>query len=94
MVGLPASASAATMPSACPKELILPVPVTEKATTNVNLRSGPKSGATSKGLLTKGTKFDLYCSSGGSQSWGYGKVLAGANKGKWGWVAERYLKQV
>ncbi|MDX3387515.1 SH3 domain-containing protein [Streptomyces niveiscabiei] len=94
VVGLPASASAATMPSACPKELVLPVPVTSKATTNVNLRSGPKSSSTSKGLLTKGTTFDEYCMSGGSTSWSYGKVLSGANKGKWGWVVGTYLKQV
>ncbi|MEV3966975.1 SH3 domain-containing protein [Streptomyces sp. NPDC050698] len=92
VMGVPATASAASLPSACPKDLILPVPQTQKTSTTVNLRSGPGTSYTSKGSLAKGTKFDHYCSTYKSQSWVYGKVLSGANKGKWGWVAESYLK--
>ncbi|MGW6907661.1 SH3 domain-containing protein [Streptomyces sp. NPDC054940] len=91
-MGLPATASAVTLPSACPKDLILPVPQTEKTTASVNLRSGPGASHSSKGLLATGTKFDHYCSTYNTQSWVYGKVLSGANKGKWGWVAGNYLK--
>ncbi|CAM5737913.1 hypothetical protein SALBM311S_03746 [Streptomyces alboniger] len=92
VMGLPATASAVSLPSACPKDLILPVPQTEKTTTTVNLRSGPGTSYASKGSLATGTKFDHYCSTYKSRVWVYGKVLSGANKGKWGWVAESYLK--
>ncbi|MEH0420166.1 SH3 domain-containing protein [Streptomyces sp. B21-083] len=92
VMGLPATASAVTLPSACPKDLILPVPQTLKATTTVNLRSGPGTSYTAKGSLATSTKFEQYCSTYKSQTWDYGKVLSGANKGKWGWVADSYLK--
>jgi uncharacterized protein YraI len=61
-----------------------------EATTAVHLRSGPSSGYTSKGILYKGNDFKEYCNKG--WTWSYGKVLSGANAGKWGWVYSDYLR--
>ncbi len=65
-------------------------PVT-KATTTVNLRNGPSTSYYSKGLLVKGIRFDPLCSRN-NHLWFYGKVLDGANRGKWGWVNGHYLR--
>ncbi len=63
-----------------------------KATTTVNLRNGPGTSHYSKGLLTKGNRFDPLCSAK-NHVWFYGKVLSGANAGKWGWVNGHYLRE-
>ncbi|MER6011045.1 SH3 domain-containing protein [Streptomyces bluensis] len=83
------TASAESLPKAC---TTIEVPEQRKVTKSiVHLRSGPGTKYTSKGLLQKGTKFDEWCNK--RKSWSYGKVLSGANKGKKGWVAYRYLKR-
>lgn len=64
-------------------------PQTQRTTTTINLRSGSGTGYTSKGLLAKGVKFQEHCNK--QSTWSYGKVLTGANAGKWGWVATRYI---
>ncbi|MET9669656.1 SH3 domain-containing protein [Streptomyces sp. NPDC006475] len=79
--------SAAAVPAACDWEWAWPQ--TNNATATVHLRSGPGSGYTSKGLLQKGIKFQETCNK--NFAWGYGKVLTGANRGKWGWVAKSYM---
>lgn len=61
------------------------------ATTTVNLRNGPSTSYYSKGLLVKGNRFDPSCSKY-NHTWFYGKVLSGANSGKWGWVYGAYLR--
>jgi uncharacterized protein YraI len=63
-----------------------------KASATVNLRNGPSTSYYSKGLLSKGSRFDPLCSAK-HHVWFYGKVLGGANAGKWGWVNGYYLRQ-
>lgn len=60
-----------------------------KTNTAVNLRNGPSTAYYSKGILSKGTRFKEYCNK--DFNWSYGKVLTGANAGKWGWVYSSYL---
>ncbi|PPS73319.1 hypothetical protein BV882_15595 [Streptomyces sp. 46] len=62
--------------------------VTAKTTTGINLRNGPSTSYASLGFLGKGTKIDPDCT---KDNWLYGKVLTGANAGKWGWVSISYL---
>ncbi|MFI1533654.1 SH3 domain-containing protein [Streptomyces anandii] len=92
--GLVATAPAASaLPAACAKDDTFPVPLKETTTTNVNLRRNPGSSSTSLGLLVKGTKFSGRCLHyKGGTNWTYGKVLSGANSGKWGWVDWDYLR--
>ncbi|MGW1615696.1 SH3 domain-containing protein [Streptomyces sp. NPDC002285] len=85
-----ASPASAVGSSACDYRPAWNPPV--KATTTVNLRNGPSTSYYSKGLLTKGTRFDPLCSAK-NHVWQYGKVLSGANKGKWGWVNGYHLRQ-
>ncbi|MET8289457.1 MULTISPECIES: hypothetical protein [unclassified Streptomyces] len=61
-------------------------------TNGVNLRSGPGTKYTSKGLLSKGTKDRLYCHSPQTSAtvpyWDYIKVTTGPNKNIKGWVRD------
>ncbi|MEU7486408.1 SH3 domain-containing protein [Streptomyces sp. NPDC042319] len=51
------------------------------------LRTGPSTKYSSKGTLSKGTKFYYYCEyKKGSTTWIYGKVQSGAHKGAKGWA--------
>ncbi|MDH2390115.1 SH3 domain-containing protein [Streptomyces sp. HNM0663] len=85
-----ASPASAVGSSACDyRPVYSPV---SKASTNVNLRNGPSTSYYSKGLLTKGTRFDPLCSAK-NHVWFYGKVLSGANAGKWGWVNGYHLRE-
>ncbi|MEU1004080.1 SH3 domain-containing protein [Streptomyces tibetensis] len=52
------------------------------------MRNGPSTSYASLGFLGKGTKIDPDCT---KDNWLYGKVLTGANAGKWGWVSISYL---
>jgi uncharacterized protein YraI len=62
---------------------------TVAVTETVNLRTGPGTKYTSKGVVGKaGKKFYQYCERG---NWAYGKVLKGAHKGKKGWIHENYI---
>ncbi|MGY3056123.1 uncharacterized protein YraI [Streptomyces sp. TE3672] len=84
------TAAAVTIPSACQYQWNNPH--NAKATTSVNLRTGPSTGYTSLGILSKGTGFTHYCIGGPSNTnWAWGKVTSGANKGRTGWVAYTYL---
>ncbi|MFF2205891.1 hypothetical protein [Streptomyces sp. NPDC058145] len=59
----------------------------------VNLRSGPGTGYSVKGVLTKGTRTYMYCykyTLSRAQPWDYIKVTSGANKGVKGWVREDF----
>ncbi|MGX5186283.1 hypothetical protein ACWKT5_26765 [Streptomyces avermitilis] len=59
----------------------------------VNLRSGPGTSYSSKGLLSKGTKTYFYCYKDfGSNkwSWQYIKVTSGPHKNTKGWVRFDY----
>ena len=56
---------------------------------NVNLRSGPGTTYSSKGLLSKGTKVYWYCYKDFGPNrwdWDYIKVLSGPHKNVKGWV--------
>ncbi|MFF2206348.1 SH3 domain-containing protein [Streptomyces sp. NPDC058145] len=56
-------------------------------TNGVNLRSGPSTRYSSKGVLSKGTRTYIYCYRDSSKdAWDYIKVTSGANKGVKGWV--------
>ncbi|MFE0135419.1 SH3 domain-containing protein [Streptomyces sp. NPDC059037] len=60
---------------------------------SVNLRNGPGTSYSSKGLLAKGTKTFLYCFKsydGNRWSWDYLKVTSGPHKGVKGWVRSGY----
>ncbi|WP_030607847.1 hypothetical protein [Streptomyces sclerotialus] len=51
------------------------------------LRTGPGTKYSSKGTLSKGTKFYYLCEyTKGSTTWIYGKVSSGAHKGTKGWA--------
>ncbi|GHE14511.1 SH3 domain-containing protein [Streptomyces alanosinicus] len=90
------AASASTSSDLCARRHgNLPKPVTEKVDRKaINLRS--KIGAVnspSLGILYKGTKFSARCRLAlDGISWDYGKVLTGANTGKWGWVPYDYVR--
>ncbi|MER0476972.1 SH3 domain-containing protein [Streptomyces sp. Edi2] len=56
----------------------------------LRLRTGPGTGYTAKGSLKLYTGMDITCTSSGDR-WLYGKVYDGSNKGKWGWVANKYV---
>ncbi|MFH0245872.1 SH3 domain-containing protein [Streptomyces sp. HK10] len=58
----------------------------------VHLRSGPSTGYTSKGLLYRNTDVYVYCTASGG-SWSYLKATSGANSGRYGWVATRYINE-
>jgi len=91
-LALAPAASAVSIPSTCQYQWN----VEHKAntTTNVNLRTGPGTSYTSRGLLTKGTGFTHYCLAyPHGTNWAWGKVTSGANKGKTGWVAYTYLNK-
>ncbi|KUM91909.1 hypothetical protein AQI88_34545 [Streptomyces cellostaticus] len=92
--GLVAIAPAASaLPAACAKDDTFPIPLKETTTASVNLRKNPGTGSASLGLLAKGTKFSGRClAAKGGTNWTYGKVLSGANKGRWGWVMWEYLR--
>ncbi|MFF9074575.1 SH3 domain-containing protein [Streptomyces sp. NPDC014872] len=62
-------------------------------TNSVNLRSGPGTSYSSKGLLSKGTKTYFYCYrdfGANKWSWDYIKVTSGPHKGVKGWVRGDY----
>jgi uncharacterized protein YraI len=63
-----------------------------KTTTAVNLRTGPGTKYKSRGVLSKGTWFNEYCTK--DFLWYYGKVANGANKGKKGWVSAYYIDPI
>ncbi|SDM63188.1 hypothetical protein SAMN04487981_10258 [Streptomyces sp. cf386] len=83
------TATAASLPKAC-KGNVWVEPQKQVADTAVNLRSGPGTKYTSKGILYKNTRFSEYCTNW-NYNWGYGKVASGPNKGKWGWVSTFHL---
>ncbi|KUN94155.1 hypothetical protein AQJ67_37415 [Streptomyces caeruleatus] len=80
------TASAASLPKDC----LEIYHNTKKATEAVNLRKGPGRNYTSLGILSKGTRFRVNCTT--DFYWYYGKVETGANKGRKGWVSIAYLK--
>lgn len=60
----------------------------------VKLRSGPGTKYVAMRQLAKNTKVYWSCTrglSGSGKSWGHVLVKSGANKGKSGWVARRYI---
>lgn len=59
---------------------------------SVNLRSGPGTGYSSKGLLSKGTNTFFYCykTYGSDWAWSYVKVTSGTHTGTKGWVRADY----
>ncbi|MER6684636.1 SH3 domain-containing protein [Streptomyces olivaceoviridis] len=62
-------------------------------TNSVNLRSGPGTSYSSKGLLSKGTRLTWICYKPGTattSSWDYVKIKSGVHKGTYGWVSARY----
>ncbi|WP_037818539.1 SH3 domain-containing protein [Streptomyces sp. NRRL S-146] len=61
------------------------------ASTTINLRTGPGTGYTSLGLLSKDTSLRVYCWKGTSSAWAYTKVMSGANAGRTGWVSAAYI---
>ncbi|MFD4764013.1 SH3 domain-containing protein [Streptomyces sp. NPDC058439] len=70
-----------------------PGSVWKTTTGNVNLRSGPGTGYSSKGQLAKGTNFTYHCTyktSDGKNLWYYSTVRQGAHKGVTGWVSWKY----
>ena len=91
----PAASASASSDLCARRHGNLPNPVTEKVDRRaINLRS--KIGTVnspSLGILYKGTKFSARCRlAQDGISWDYGKVLTGANKGKWGWVPYDYMR--
>ncbi|MFF4699961.1 SH3 domain-containing protein [Streptomyces chattanoogensis] len=57
----------------------------------LRLRTGPGTQYTAKGWLKNSTFMDIVCTSAGDR-WLYGKVYgSGPNRGKWGWVANKYF---
>ncbi|WP_431983943.1 SH3 domain-containing protein [Streptomyces qinglanensis] len=60
----------------------------EYVVANVNLRTGPSTGYTSKGILTKYTDIYVAC---GARGYVYVKPLEGAHKGQKGWVSASYV---
>ncbi|KNE83351.1 SH3 domain-containing protein [Streptomyces xinghaiensis] len=84
------SAAAVSIPSKCQYQWYNPHKA--KTTTSVHLRTGPSTGYTSLGILSKGTKFTHYCVAyPNGSNWAWGKVTSGANAGKTGWVYYNYL---
>jgi len=61
-------------------------------TTSVHLRTGPSTGYTSLGILSRGTSAYMRCTAK-SGSWTYVSVHEGANKGKVGWVYSSYIQK-
>lgn len=55
----------------------------------VNLRSGPGTSYSSKGLLSKGTGATWICSNS-RESWKYVKIKSGAHANTYGWVYGKY----
>ncbi|MYX18399.1 hypothetical protein GTY67_34180 [Streptomyces sp. SID8374] len=63
----------------------------------MNLRSGPGTSYSSKGLLAKNTKTIWRCSTptvAHQWGWDYIKVTSGAHKNTWGWVRGGYDQPV
>jgi uncharacterized protein YgiM (DUF1202 family) len=63
-------------------------------TGGVNLRSGPGTSYSSKGLLSAGNKLTYICYKEGTAttwSWDYVKVTSGAHAGTYGWVYDKYV---
>ncbi|MFE2102836.1 SH3 domain-containing protein [Streptomyces sp. NPDC059468] len=79
-----ASPASAVTGSACTHQVRLDTRVTD----NVNFRTGPGKGYTSRGLLNKGQGVYWACYKG---NWGYLKPYYGAHKGQWGWVSRDYI---
>lgn len=85
-----APTASAAIPSKCQWQWSEPHRAT--TTTAVNLRTGPGTGYTSLGILSKGTGFTHYCLAyPNGQNWAWGKVTSGPNAGKTGWVYYSYL---
>ncbi|WP_374778580.1 SH3 domain-containing protein (plasmid) [Streptomyces sp. NBC_01310] len=88
-----ATSASAAGSSTCNIDDAKPGSVWETSTSNVNLRSGPGTGYSSKGQLRSGTDFTYHCSyltSDGKNLWYYGTVREGYHKGVSGWVSWRY----
>ncbi|ATM24570.1 hypothetical protein SMD44_p10071 (plasmid) [Streptomyces alboflavus] len=84
------TASAVSMPSKC--QYAWNTPHYAKTTAVVNLRTGPSTSYSSKGNLSKRTRFTHYCIAyPHGKNWAWGKVTSGPNKGKRGWVYYKYL---
>ncbi|WP_030965975.1 SH3 domain-containing protein [Streptomyces sp. NRRL S-378] len=85
------TASAATIGSgACTHQ----IKINTDVYTAVNFRTGPGTGYTATGLLSKGTDVYWQCNKGSNGkpgAWGYVTVKSGAHKGKKGWVAAQYI---
>ncbi|WP_275466260.1 SH3 domain-containing protein [Streptomyces noursei] len=58
----------------------------------LNLRNGPGTGYTSLGQLSSTKSAMLITCTSSGDRWLYGKVTAGPNKGKWGWVSRTYTR--
>ncbi|OEV09239.1 SH3 domain-containing protein [Streptomyces nanshensis] len=56
----------------------------------VNLRTGPGTGYTSVGTLSKGTDVMALCSNKG-RNWEKVRILQGRHKGKVNWVYDAYV---
>ncbi|MEU5136986.1 SH3 domain-containing protein [Streptomyces californicus] len=86
-----ASPAAAVGTSACSKNRYdLPSKITAAS---VNLRSGPGTSYSSKGLLAKNTKTIWRCSTPSEAhkwNWSYIKITSGTHKNTWGWVRADY----
>ena len=63
----------------------------EATVNNLNLRSGPGTNYSSKGQISKGTKFKLICTSVRSQTWMYGTVETGVHAYTNGWLSAGYI---
>ncbi|MFK0295227.1 hypothetical protein ACIQU6_32810 [Streptomyces sp. NPDC090442] len=58
----------------------------------LNLRTGPGTGYSSLGNLNAtSSAMRITCTSSGDR-WLYGKVTAGPNAGRWGWVSRQYTR--
>ncbi|MFJ9748700.1 SH3 domain-containing protein [Streptomyces chartreusis] len=87
-----AMAPTASAANGLPANCLAVFQVGQKTTTAVNLRTGPSTKYKSRGVLSKGTRFNEYCTK--DFIWYYGKVANGANKNKKGWVHGAYLKEI
>ena len=90
-VATASTANAATVGSgACTHQIKLNTDVY----TTVKFRTGPGTGYTATGQLSKGTDVYWQCNKGDNGkpgAWGYVTVKSGAHKGKKGWVAAQYI---
>ncbi|WNI20093.1 SH3 domain-containing protein [Actinacidiphila sp. ITFR-21] len=83
-VATASTASAATTSKTCTHSAKLNTYVDA----TVMFRTGPGTGYTAKGQLSKNTRIYYACYKG---NWGYVKPSSGAHKGETGWVSRSYI---